>query len=97
MVPARYFSRRADFFVRGVPMTQVRRILFASDLSKASAKPFATAVALALAKSSHASITILHVLTPFTSIIPEQFVDGTALEQLNRDMRMESQRTGSEI
>lgn len=71
-------------------MTQVRRILFASDLSKASAKAFAAAVALA--KSSHASMTILHVLTPFTPIIPEQFVDGRALDQLNRDIRLESQR-----
>ena len=44
-------------------MIRVRRILFASDLSKASAKAFAAA--MALAKANHASVTIVHVLTPF--------------------------------
>ena len=66
-------------------MARVRRILFAPDLSKASAKAFATAVALA--KATHADMTILHVLVPFTPLVPEQFIGGTTLDQINADAR----------
>lgn len=68
-------------------MTRLRRILLASDLSKASAKAFAAA--LVLAKTSRASLTILHVLTPLTTIAPGRAVE---LERLNRDMQLEGQR-----
>ena len=52
-------------------MARMRRILFASDFSKASAKAFATAVTLA--KAIHAEVMILHVLVPFTPLVPEQY------------------------
>lgn len=64
-------------------MARMRRILFASDFSKASAKAFITAVALA--KATHADMTILHVLVPFTPLVPEQYIGGTTLDQLNSD------------
>ena len=64
-------------------MARMRRILFASDFSKASAKAFATAVALA--KATHADMTILHVLAVFTPLVPEQYIGGTTLDQLNAD------------
>ena len=56
-------------------MTRMHRILCASDFSKASAKAFATAVALA--KATRADMTILHVLVPFTPLVPEQYIGGT--------------------
>lgn len=71
-------------------MTRVRRILFASDLSKASTKAFATAVALA--KTNRATLTILHVSVPFMPVVPEQYIGGTTLEQVNADARRWSQR-----
>lgn len=66
-------------------MARMRRILFASDFSKASTKAFATAIALA--KDTHADMTILHVLVPFTPLVPEQYIRGTTLEKLNADAR----------
>lgn len=66
-------------------MARMRRILFASDFSKASTKAFATAIALA--KATHADMTILHVLVPFTPLVPEQYIGGTTLDQLNADAR----------
>lgn len=71
-------------------MTRVRRILFASDLSKASAKAFATAVSLA--KTNHATLTVLHVSVPFMPVVPEQYIGGATLDQLNADARRWSQR-----
>ena len=71
-------------------MARMRRILFASDFSKASAKAFTTAVELA--KATHADLTILHVLVPFTPVVPEQYIGGTTLDQLNEDARRWSQQ-----
>lgn len=71
-------------------MTRVRRILFASDLSKASAKAFTTAVALA--KTNRAALTILHVFTPFMPVVPEQYIGGATLDQLNADSRRWAER-----
>jgi len=71
-------------------MARMRRILFASDFSNASAKAFATAVALA--KATHADMTILHVLVRFTPLVPEQYIGGTTLDQLNADARRWSQQ-----
>jgi nucleotide-binding universal stress UspA family protein len=73
-------------------MTRLHRILFASDLSKASSKAFAAA--LALAKTTRASLTILNVLTPLTPMIPGRAVE---LERLNREMKLESQRRLTEL
>jgi nucleotide-binding universal stress UspA family protein len=68
----------------------MRRILFASDLSKASAKAFATAVTLA--KATHAQMTILHVLVTFTPLVPESYIGGATLDQINADARRWGQR-----
>jgi nucleotide-binding universal stress UspA family protein len=64
--------------------------LFASDLSKASTKAFVTAVALA--KATHADMTILHVLVPIAPLVPEQYIAGTMLDQLNADARQWAQK-----
>jgi nucleotide-binding universal stress UspA family protein len=66
-------------------MTGVRRILFASDFSKSSAKAFATA--LMLAKAHRAALTILHVLAPFTPIMPEQYIASQTWEQIDLQVR----------
>ena len=66
-------------------MARMRRILFASDFSKSSTRAFATAIALA--KAAHADMTILHVLVPFTPLVPEQYIGGTTLDKLNADAR----------
>jgi len=71
-------------------MTQIRRILFASDFSKASAKAFATTGTLA--KGHRADVTILHVFTPFVPTAPEQYLAAEALDRLNLETRRWSQR-----
>jgi nucleotide-binding universal stress UspA family protein len=67
----------------------MRRILFASDFSKASTKAFATA--MALAKATHGDMTILHVVVPITPVVPEQYIGGTTLDKLNADARQWAQ------
>ena len=71
-------------------MIEIRRILFATDFSKASAK--ALAAAGTLAKVNRAEVTILHVVTPFVPTVPEQYVAAEALDQLNLETRRWSQR-----
>ena len=71
-------------------MARVRGILVASDFSKASAKAFATTVALA--QTSRATVTILHVVVPFMPMVPERYIGGATLEQLNTDARRWAQR-----
>ena len=71
-------------------MAAVRKILFASDFSKASRKALTTAVAMA--KANGASLTILHVIVPFTPIVPEQYVDGQTWELIDKEARRWSQR-----
>ena len=66
-------------------MARMRRILFASDFSKVSTKACATAIALA--KATHADLTVLHVLVPITPLVPEQYIAGTTLDKLNADAR----------
>ena len=61
-------------------MAAMRRILFASDFSKASRKAFTTAVAMA--KTNRASLTIVHVVVPFTPIAPEQYLDAQTWESV---------------
>lgn len=71
-------------------MTQMRRILFATDFSKASAKAFATA--LALAQTNRAVITILHVITPFGGWGTEESLQGRTLDLISAETRRWSQR-----
>ena len=66
-------------------MSRIRRILFASDLSKASAKAFATAVTLA--KEHHATMTIIHVVTPVSPLPPEQCGGIETIQPLPRLFR----------
>lgn len=66
-------------------MARMRRILFATDFSKASAKAFATAVAMA--KTNRATLTILHVVVPFTPFVPEQYINTDAWEQIDTQAR----------
>lgn len=71
-------------------MSRMRRILFASDFSKASGKAFTTAVTMA--KANRATLTILHVIVPFVPIIPEQYINTDTWEQVDRQARRWSQR-----
>jgi universal stress protein A len=71
-------------------MSQMRRILFASDFSKASGKAFTTAVALA--QANRAGLTILHVIVPFRPIVPEQYLNTETWERIDREARQWGQR-----
>jgi nucleotide-binding universal stress UspA family protein len=71
-------------------MAQVRRILFATDFSKASRKAFTTAVAMA--KANRATLTILHVIVPFTPIVPEQYLNAQRWERIDHETRRWSQQ-----
>lgn len=63
----------------------MRRILFASDFSKASRKAFATAVRTA--KRAHASLSIVHVLAPFLPVGPDQYVGPETWEEIDERAR----------
>ena len=66
-------------------MAGFRRIVIASDFSKASQKAFTTA--LALAKVNRATLTILHVIVPITPIVPEQSFDAETWERFDSQAR----------
>ena len=63
----------------------MRRILFASDFSKASRKAFATAVKTA--RQAHASLSIVHVLAPFLPIGPDQYVGPDTWQEIEERAR----------
>jgi nucleotide-binding universal stress UspA family protein len=63
----------------------MRRILFASDFSKASRKAFAAAVKTA--KRTHAILSIVHVFTPFVPFGPDQYVGPETWEELDTQAR----------
>ena len=71
-------------------MAGFRRIVVASDFSKASQKAFTTA--LALAKANRATLTILHVIVPITPIVPEQYFDAETWERIDSQARRWGQR-----
>jgi nucleotide-binding universal stress UspA family protein len=71
-------------------MARMRRILFASDFSKASGKAFTTA--LTMAKANRARLTIVHVIVPFMPIVPEQYINTDTWEQVDREARRWGQR-----
>jgi nucleotide-binding universal stress UspA family protein len=71
-------------------MPQVRRIIFASDFSKASGKAFATA--LTMARANRATLTILHVFVPSMPIVPEQYINTASLEQIDSRAKQWSQQ-----
>jgi nucleotide-binding universal stress UspA family protein len=59
----------------------MRRILVATDFSKASGKAFATAVNLA--KANRARLTILHAFAPLMPVAPDQYVGPETWEQID--------------
>ena len=71
-------------------MTRMRRILFATDLSKASAKAFATA--MTLANVNRATMTIVHVVTPLSPLAPELSNRIETVEELDIEMRRWARR-----
>lgn len=71
-------------------MTRMRRILFATDLSKASAKAFATA--MTLTKVNRATMTIVHVVTPLSPLAPELSNRIETVEELDIEMRRWARR-----
>ena len=66
-------------------MAHIRRILCASDFSKASGPAFATAVTMA--KSNRATLTILHVFVPAAPLFPDAFVASATWEELDAQVR----------
>jgi len=73
----------------------LRRILFASDFSKASGKAFATAVAMA--KSNRATLTVLHVLAPVTPIAPDQYIGPETWQQIAVEAKRWTERKLGEL
>jgi len=71
-------------------MQRIRRILYASDFSKASGRAFTTA--LTLARSNNAVLTILHVNVPIMPLVPEQVIQSDTWEQLDTEARRWSRR-----
>jgi len=63
----------------------MRRILFASDFSKASRNAFAAAVKTA--KRAHARLSIVHVLAPFLPVGPDQYVGPETWQELDEQAR----------
>ena len=71
-------------------MSGYRRILYPTDFSAAS-RP-ALARALALARSSRASVTVVHVIAPFAPTLGEGSVSPRTWEDLERQVRNQAQR-----
>ena len=65
-------------------MKPIRHVLCATDFSTASRR--ALDAATALAKTSSAELTILHVLAP-PVVVPEQYLDTAVLELLDKQGR----------
>jgi nucleotide-binding universal stress UspA family protein len=63
----------------------MRRILFASDFSKASRKAFTTAVGVA--KRTHATLSIAHVLAPFVPVGADEYVGPDTWKEIDEQAR----------
>ena len=66
-------------------MTRVRRILCASDFSATSGR--ALGVAIDLARTLQARLTIVYAHVPIAPLVPEQVIDSMTLDRLERDAR----------
>jgi universal stress protein A len=66
-------------------MAGLRRVLFASDFSKASGKAFAAA--LRTAKTNRATLTVLHVIAPLVPVTPDQFAGPETWRELDQETR----------
>ena len=71
-------------------MKRIRRVLYASDFSAASRRAFR--VAISLAKSLDAKLTIVYVLAPVVPIIPDRYIDPVTLVRLDKQARQWSTR-----
>ena len=71
-------------------MTRIRRILFASDFSRASRRAFDAAIRLA--KSNHARLTILFAYTPIVPLVPGHYIDDRTWAELDTDSQRWIQR-----
>ena len=71
-------------------MSRMRRILFATDFSKASSKAFTTAVTMA--KTNRATLIILSVIVPFMPVVPEQYINADTWERIDREARQWGQQ-----
>ena len=71
-------------------MSRIRRILFASDFSRASRAALTTA--LTMAKSNHAALIVLHVIAPIVRLVPAQYVPSNTWEQVEFGIRAWAQR-----
>ena len=76
-------------------MAGIRRILFASDFSKASGKAFTTAVTMA--KSNRATLTVLHVLAPMTPVTPDQYIGPETWQQIEAEAKRWTTRKLAEL
>ena len=71
-------------------MKRIRRLLYAADFSDASRPAFA--VAVSMAKSLAARLTILYVIPPVVPAVPELYLDAVTLDQLDKQARRWSAR-----
>jgi nucleotide-binding universal stress UspA family protein len=71
-------------------MSRFRRILHASDFSRASSAAFRLAVDLA--RASRADLTIVHVYTPLIPLMGEGYATPQVYDKMLTDVRTEAQR-----
>jgi nucleotide-binding universal stress UspA family protein len=76
-------------------VVRIRRILMATDFSKASKKAFDTAVALA--QTQRATSTSFHVIAPFTPVMPEQYIGPPTWDQIDVQTREWTKRELGEL
>jgi nucleotide-binding universal stress UspA family protein len=65
-------------------------VLFATDFSRASAKAFD--VAVRLAKANRGALAILHVIVPFTPMMPEPYIGTQTWAEIDREGRERTKR-----
>ena len=71
-------------------MSRIRRIVCASDFSRASRAALTTAVTMA--KANRAALIVLHVVAPIVRLVPAQYVPSTTWEQVEFGTRAWAQR-----
>jgi universal stress protein A len=71
-------------------VTRIRRILYASDFSKASGKALTSAINLAKANRAH--LTVLHAYVPIVPLVPEQYIASNTWDQVDTETRRWAER-----
>lgn len=71
-------------------MPRIRRILYASDFSKASGKALTSAISLA--KVNRAHLTVLHAYVPIVPLAPEQYIASSTWTQVDAETRRWAER-----